>query len=764
MLRLTQSQVEAAERELYTNCKARFQESACVDIDCLTFEKGFRRQMNDRQNITRLRRIIKTQGCRRLPPEYHVPVLIDPNDWQNRVRLRRTEDSLPQLDVDIGYQLRAQDHENLITAARKSLGPGNRWWVVDVYVSEQTGNGTNSDALLQDNFIRSLRERFPNDRRPADGLIYQRIRYYEGHLGSPRNSLAASDWWAVLERVSGSKKGRYLKSFLKHPRLPDAFDKLLPIEGLWEGMRIGLLHKLKAMRCDEPILCYLNLIRETFLHLMGGNTNLLSLVDGVTVKLLKSRAPKISERDLKFLEVRMNPEIYDTGLETSETGAKNEQIFPDIDDLDLRRNIWERLKNIDYPIPTLETFFKDRLWLEVGQNVMQELFVPDPDPDQRVTIDEGIGGLYNVNIPMTIPYRQDRIRDELYELWRFSLQYGFEMTGPGYQRRLPRRARRNQRQPIPGLSSRQSGLDQSVLWQHLFWLAREQNFNIPIAEGISTEPAELPSVVACDYPQGSEEDVAVGRRHGKPYTDSAEADRYALSRESLAETWAVKRNTASSITAGFVRRSVFEAFFSYLKGGSSEWPTVDSTPGPGVTPVVEENMAIDESLTHIFFENDIGSAPSAAPAPSGEQFEAPTAMQFGNFKPSHINMKFFFLDQPAKERRLPFHNPSFLNSFFEKLSTKFNISNPERNNRTLPGSSCYEHYDISPFTPLHATWRYYAPTGSEEPEEVNRKRRREGGLDELNEATTWLENELRELQGNSSATNFQAPTVVEEEY
>jgi len=61
MLRLTQAQVEAAEHELYTNSKARFQESAYVDIDCLTFEKGFCRQMNDRQNITRPRQIIKTK-------------------------------------------------------------------------------------------------------------------------------------------------------------------------------------------------------------------------------------------------------------------------------------------------------------------------------------------------------------------------------------------------------------------------------------------------------------------------------------------------------------------------------------------------------------------------------------------------------------------------------------------------------------------------------------------------------------------------------
>lgn len=108
-----------------------------------------------------------------------------------------------------------------------------------------------SEELLQKEFVRSLQERFPNDHRPPDGLIYQRIRYYEGYMDGPINRTAANHWWAVLERAPRSKKGKYLRTFFKHPTLPEAFDELLPIAGIWEGMRIGLLHKLVAMRCDE---------------------------------------------------------------------------------------------------------------------------------------------------------------------------------------------------------------------------------------------------------------------------------------------------------------------------------------------------------------------------------------------------------------------------------------------------------------------------------------------------------------------------------
>ena len=108
-----------------------------------------------------------------------------------------------------------------------------------------------SEQVIQKEFSRSLQERFPNDHRPPDGLIYQRIRYYEGHLDGPINTNAANQWWATLERASGSKKSKYLRAFFKHPTLPQAFDKLLSIAGIWEGMMIGVLHKLVAMRCDE---------------------------------------------------------------------------------------------------------------------------------------------------------------------------------------------------------------------------------------------------------------------------------------------------------------------------------------------------------------------------------------------------------------------------------------------------------------------------------------------------------------------------------
>lgn len=140
MPRFTQAQVEDGEGKLLAYREEHFKMAARVDISRLVFEKTFKRQMSNRRNINRLERILNTQGCHRLMEECHVPVLVPARDWEHRVRPRMIDGQFQQLDVDIDYQLRGQDHESLIIAARKKLSPSNQWWIVDVYVTESTGS------------------------------------------------------------------------------------------------------------------------------------------------------------------------------------------------------------------------------------------------------------------------------------------------------------------------------------------------------------------------------------------------------------------------------------------------------------------------------------------------------------------------------------------------------------------------------------------------------------------------------------------------
>ncbi|KAI2785616.1 hypothetical protein POX_u09918 [Penicillium oxalicum] len=106
------------------------------------------------------------------------------------------------------------------------------------------------------------------------------------------------------------------------------------------------------MRCDQAIMCYWDRIYQTFIDLVGGNCQYLRLIDGLTVRLIHSRVPEVSPRDFRFLE--------------SELGQGN--LFRTIPAYD-RQAVWERLINIHFQIPTLETFFKDRLYLVIDPQV-----------------------------------------------------------------------------------------------------------------------------------------------------------------------------------------------------------------------------------------------------------------------------------------------------------------------------------------------------------------------------------------------------------
>ncbi|KAJ5642610.1 hypothetical protein N7490_006610 [Penicillium lividum] len=724
---LNQAQVEALEDELFTYRQRHFKVTARVHLSHLTFENGFRERMNDRQNVRRLERIMEIQGCQRLMKDCHVPVLVPAADWGRRVRQRPGDDLIPSLDVDFDYHLRAQDHENLIAAARKILGPTSQWWIVDFYVTKQ--DESRDGRNMRDKLVRALKERFPNDNRPPDGLIYERIRYYEGLPDGISNRMAANNWWAALETAPRSKKRKYLRLFLKHPTLPQKLDSLLDIVGLWEGMRIGLLHKVIAMRCDEPIACYWDFILSTFLRLVGGRRELLPLISGVTVHLLQSRAPKVSQRDLTFLEKQMTSgELFG--------GIQEEQ----------RLEIWEQLKEIDFPIPTLATFFRDRLYLEVGQSVMRQLFTPDPD--RKTTIDEGVCEQYDTAIPMPMAYRQEMLKSDLWELWRFSFQYGFEMTE--HRRRVPRTKAATQQLSHPISSQRPSTLDQTALWQCFFGIARARRFRVPFEGELSMDPNIPPSPAPCDYPEESSEEIQVAQRCGKPFSDSVEADRYALAAESLQQGWTTPR-----VTAGFLRRSVFLAFFRYLTGDGDGRPYAGNTDDmDGRAFGREENVDMNmNSSSDTFFVMPENSANMALPPLSRQMFDPNVilhAVPVTDFQAGYLMMD-ISLAGNRQNLRLP-NDPATLNPFFEGLSSHhfhiYIVEENGENGRSIEPSACYTHYIRDPSAKLHAELTAadsFVTYSSSTTEQTSRKRRRTDCLPQFTEAERWLGQEIPRL-------------------
>ncbi|KAJ5917556.1 hypothetical protein N7466_011110 [Penicillium verhagenii] len=356
------------------------------------------------------------------------------------------------------------------------------------------------------------------------------IGHRMGVLTGVPNKVAEDYWWAVLEAEPGSRKRDYLRTLPES--LQDGFDCLLPITGIWAGMNIGVLHKLKAMKCDE-----------TFLRLVDGNVDLLSKIDSSTVKFIKSRAPKVSPQDLADMQ-----EEWD-----------KHKLFCFMDEHH-RKAAWERLKEIDFLIPTLETFFQDVLFLDVGRTVLRQLCLTPPKGEG--TIDQTLRSQYTGYPPafLSRTYWDKMIVDgSLCDLWRFSLQYAFEMTNKrDHHRRVPRKHKDKTRAIELGLNEWRDR-DSLSLLHHFLALASRHEFNVPFRENYVSTEIELSSPPPYDFPPEAEGDVDIERRCGNPFTDSIDADIFALSREALRNDWSEQR-----VSACFVRRCVFLAFFSYL--------------------------------------------------------------------------------------------------------------------------------------------------------------------------------------------------------
>ncbi|KAG2026558.1 hypothetical protein GB937_001339 [Aspergillus fischeri] len=520
-----QSRVEQEEQSLEAYREERYQGSARVRLDCLSFDKGFSHLMNDGRNSIRLERILEIQGCLRINRDYHVPVLGSPYSI-----LRDGEWTLAGAGRPVGYP-------------RKWLSPQNRWWVVDVYVEDQRPDNEGTDVdqpgrrQLGARLVRSLREQFRNERQPPDGLIYYKLRLYEGALDQPADRDAADKWWAILQNNPATKKHKYLRAFFRHGSFPQAFDALLPIRGLWAGMQIGVLHTLVSLRCDEEILSYLEYIRHTFVtRIFGDDMGLVAGADAASVEMLQSRAPKVSNRDLSDLQKQM----------------RDGTLFPSIQDSEKRDAVWNRLQTIDVPIPTLKTFFSDLRYLAVARKVMRTL-LQITNPKTKVSIDEKLGDQHRMVGRLPLGEGKRVVQPGLRELWRFSFQYGLEMTGTA--RRPPRDQRTQEAAAM--IPDSTTSVDRTTLWQHFFWLADQEGFGIPSLGDFGAGPMHPPGVpTPANSPEVWVEEEPVSRRRER------------------------------GVTPTLIRQAQFRAFFRHLGGDTRDGPTTNPPESRAPTPPV----------------------------------------------------------------------------------------------------------------------------------------------------------------------------------
>lgn len=88
--------------------------------------------------------------------------------------------------------------------------------------------------------------------------MYRKIRQYQHES----NALFQNRWWSRLS-PNKAKRLRRLTS-PDNTYLCAAFDALLAIPGLWNGMSLGSLNTVMALKCDEVslTLCRCRLISD----------------------------------------------------------------------------------------------------------------------------------------------------------------------------------------------------------------------------------------------------------------------------------------------------------------------------------------------------------------------------------------------------------------------------------------------------------------------------------------------------------------------
>ncbi|TVY13719.1 hypothetical protein LARI1_G009020, partial [Lachnellula arida] len=324
----------------------KYRGTARVRLEVLHFQWDELRETS-RKNVERLKEVFRTDEIRRLEPRNHIPAVVNQSDLDNAIQaseisaetlLRNPDNDPPLLTFPAHHRLTCLHGRHRVQAARETLPPTDAWWTVDLYVAD-----TNSELRT------TLVEEYSNEEKPSDGEVYRKVRQYEREGNAVEGS-------SFRPRAEGSSTALRQLFDYKDGELTAAFDDLLDIPGLWDGMRISTLHKMIGMKCDEEVLHYLEHIKVVWHRLLRGDKTALQKVDQATVRALELKAPRYSKQDSQVLQGQL----------------LSGQIFSAFGQQE-REAIWNELRCIDYLIPSLFTFFEDLKYLNACADCLKRL-------------------------------------------------------------------------------------------------------------------------------------------------------------------------------------------------------------------------------------------------------------------------------------------------------------------------------------------------------------------------------------------------------
>jgi hypothetical protein len=266
---MQQAQAHVEDSRLDSERRIRCKGSALIRFEYLKWNEYIRlnaaKRRPDKERVERLKRRFQKAGCRPEEKHHHIPALVDQRELNvalenARQKGRWKTDILPSTDATINDQegypeldlpggVECLDGFHRIQAGKEWLLPGEKWWIVDLYLS---------DISYQLKTI--LNEQYWNKETPCDGEIYRKIRQYQSRSSpfvdsqiSPSTCVSFENlWWARLEKSREKKLRRLLGKSAQNQMLAAGFDALSKIPGLFDsGMMVTTLHKVMATKCYE---------------------------------------------------------------------------------------------------------------------------------------------------------------------------------------------------------------------------------------------------------------------------------------------------------------------------------------------------------------------------------------------------------------------------------------------------------------------------------------------------------------------------------
>ena len=117
--------------------------TAIIRLEFWHFTCGEVREL-DPNNVERLKKCFRTEGCHRLEIENHIPAIIDESLLNDALRasgksrselLCQNGESYVELKFLVGCQLACLHGQHRIQAGRESLPRRDAWWAVDLYLA-----------------------------------------------------------------------------------------------------------------------------------------------------------------------------------------------------------------------------------------------------------------------------------------------------------------------------------------------------------------------------------------------------------------------------------------------------------------------------------------------------------------------------------------------------------------------------------------------------------------------------------------------------